>query len=73
MNELYPSGYISDRIGNKFWFAYGYRHRENGPAVELVNGYKEWWYHGENIEEKLGIKIESVEQYQELINILVFS
>ena len=35
---------IIDNIGNKAWFnAKGQRHREYGPAIELVNGYKAWW------------------------------
>jgi len=29
--------------GNKHWFKEGKLHREGGPAVEKVNGKKEWW------------------------------
>ena len=29
--------------GNKCWYLNGKLHRENGPAIELTNGYKEWW------------------------------
>jgi len=26
-----------------FWKLNGNLHREDGPAVEYANGYKEWW------------------------------
>ena len=29
--------------GDKYWYLNGKRHREDGPAVERVNGYKSWW------------------------------
>ena len=29
--------------GDKHWYLNDKRHRENGPAVERVNGYKAWW------------------------------
>ena len=27
-------------------------HREDGPAVEWGNGYKEWWYYGKKLTEE---------------------
>lgn len=24
----------------------GFLHREDGPAIEMDNGFKEWWVHG---------------------------
>jgi hypothetical protein len=30
----------------KFWYLNGMYHRENGPAVELTDGYKAWWLNG---------------------------
>jgi hypothetical protein len=32
--------------GNKYWFLNGKRHREDGPAIEMVNGSKSWWLNG---------------------------
>jgi len=41
------SFYEIDRYGTKWWYLLnGQLHRENGPAVEYVNGHKEWWYYG---------------------------
>lgn len=43
---------IVDEEGNKFWYYVesegkeGYLHRDDGPAVELTNGDKEWWVSG---------------------------
>ena len=31
------------RFGNKHWYLNGKLHRENGPAVECINGDK-WWF-----------------------------
>lgn len=31
---------------SKMWYLNGELHRENGPAVEWVNGYKAWYYNG---------------------------
>jgi len=37
-----------DRDGNRHWYNdEGELHRENGPAFEGVNGYKEWHINGE--------------------------
>ena len=33
--------------GDKFWYLNGLSHREDGPAIELANGYKAWWFNGE--------------------------
>ena len=36
-----------DAEGNKFWMLpNGELHREDGPAIELTNGGKEWWVNG---------------------------
>jgi len=32
--------------GDTFWYRDDVLHREDGPAVEWVNGTKEWWYKG---------------------------
>jgi|SRR5579859_2875925 len=32
-----------DEYGDKFWLLNGQYHREDGPAVEYVNGYKAWY------------------------------
>jgi hypothetical protein len=32
--------------GTRMWFLNGKRHREDGPAVEHPDGYKEWRFNG---------------------------
>ena len=32
--------------GAKFWYLDGKFHREDGPAIEYADGYKEWWLNG---------------------------
>ena len=34
------------RTGESHWFLNGRRHRENGPAIEYINGHTEWWLNG---------------------------
>jgi hypothetical protein len=58
--------------GDKCYRQKGTFHREDGPAIEYVNGASCWYYNGKNVEKKFNIKITSVEQYQKLINLLVF-
>ena len=42
----YENGDIEWKIGlGKF-------HREDGPAIELIGGYKEWWYYGNKAKDK---------------------
>ena len=33
-------------LGDKHWFLNGKLHREDGPAVEYVDGYKSWYLNG---------------------------
>ena len=35
-----------NKIGDTFWYINGELHRENGPAIELADGYK-WYINGE--------------------------
>jgi len=35
-----------DVIGTKFWMLNDKCHREDGPAVEKIDGFKSWWIHG---------------------------
>jgi hypothetical protein len=58
--------------GHKEWYLNGNLHREDGPAIELTDGDKLWLYNGENIENKFNVKITSVEQYEKLIQLMVF-
>jgi hypothetical protein len=38
---------IMDEYGNKKWFNFqGEFHRDDGPAIEMTNGYKEWCQNG---------------------------
>jgi hypothetical protein len=32
-----------DIYGTKKWYLNGKRHREDGPAIEYVDGDKQWW------------------------------
>jgi thermostable 8-oxoguanine DNA glycosylase len=38
--------------GTKCWLLNGELHREDGPAIEYANGYKEWYLNGISITEK---------------------
>jgi hypothetical protein len=33
--------------GDKYWCWEGKYHRVDGPAIECVDGYKAWYYHGQ--------------------------
>ena len=36
-----------NKYGNKYWKSpNGLFHREDGPAIEIANGYKEWFLNG---------------------------
>jgi hypothetical protein len=35
--------------GTKLWYLNGKLHREDGPAIEYLNGYKEWYLETEGI------------------------
>ncbi len=37
---------VIDRNVNKHWYLNEKLHREDGPAVEYVNGFKAWWLNG---------------------------
>ena len=38
--------------GDKKWYLNGKLHREHGPAIERVDGYKEWVLKGERLTEE---------------------
>ena len=40
------TGCLIDAVNDIAWFKNGKCHREDGPAVELVNGSKYWYKHG---------------------------
>jgi hypothetical protein len=40
------NGLIINAYGDKYWYKNDKYHREDGPAVEFVNGYKSWWING---------------------------
>ena len=56
--------------GNKFWnkeyFLNNKRHREDGPAIEYVNGSKSYYYHGEYID------CSTDKEFKQLIKMKVF-
>jgi len=38
-----------DEDGNKFWYDFDRRfHREDGPAIEYLDGSKSWYKHGKS-------------------------
>jgi len=37
---------IISAAGTRYWFRHGVLHRRRGPAVEYVNGEKEYWLKG---------------------------
>ena len=52
-----------DKYGTKSWYHHGQLHREDGPAVELSNGYKEW-YHHDQLHREDGPAVESANGYK---------
>ena len=58
------SEYEVDEYGTKRWYHNGLRHREDGPAVEHLDGYQEWWVNGERHRED-GPALEHTNGYQE--------
>jgi hypothetical protein len=59
--------------GERRWYINGTLHRLDGPAIMCGDGKTAWIYNGKNVEKKLNVKITSVEQYQKLINLMVFA
>jgi hypothetical protein len=45
-NGLY-NGLLIDKYGDKRWYLNGNLHREDGPAIEEVDGTKFWYLNGE--------------------------
>lgn len=41
---------VEDEDGTIWWYLDGENHREDGPAREYEDGYKEWWLHDEEVE-----------------------
>jgi len=37
----------TNEYGTKRWYLNGQIHREDAPAVEWIDGYKVWYYHGQ--------------------------
>jgi len=36
----------TDQFGSKYWILNGKLHRQDGPAIERIDGYKAWFLHG---------------------------
>ena len=54
-----------DEHGTKRWkLPNGLFHREDGPAIEIANGYKEWWLNGD-LHREDGPAIEYKDGYNE--------
>jgi hypothetical protein len=41
------NGLNVDKYGNKYWYLNDKRHREDGPAIEWINGAKYWYLNGQ--------------------------
>lgn len=40
------TGVVELANGNRLWLVDGFYHREDGPAIEHIKGYKQWWISG---------------------------
>ena len=45
--ESNSTGVFKDREGTTHYLLLGEYHREDGPAYQAINGYKEWRFYGE--------------------------
>jgi hypothetical protein len=52
-----------DNVGTKRWRLNTHLHREDGPAIEYVNGTNQWWLYG-NLHRVDGPAIEAVDGYK---------
>jgi hypothetical protein len=59
-------GLVLKKDGSKLWYQDGKLHKEDGPAIELANGDKEWYFEGEKI------KISSQEEFERIIKLKSF-
>lgn len=41
-----------DQFGTKFWYKGNNYHREDGPAIEYIDGIKRWYLNGINYTEE---------------------
>jgi len=57
--------YETNQYGDKYWSLNGQFHREDGPAIEYINGNKRWFYHGEEI------NCSSQEEFKRLLKLKV--
>ena len=46
------TGCLINKDNNIYWFKNGKNHREDGPAMEYVNGSKWWWLNNEEYSEQ---------------------
>ena len=53
-----------DDYGTKRWYLNGELHREDGPAIEGLNGYKSWYLNGK-LHREDGPAIEGLDGYKE--------
>lgn len=58
--------YTENDFGDKFWSYKGRRHRLLGPAIEMHNGKKEWYF--------MGVRIDcsSQEKFERIIKLKAF-
>jgi hypothetical protein len=59
--------FYDDPDGAKRWYdKSGYLHREDGPAMEYLDGSKFWYYHGEFL------NCSSQEEFERLLKVKAF-
>ena len=51
------NGMIKDSAGNRFWYQNGILHREDGPAIEYVDGIC-YWFQNDQVHREDGPAIE---------------
>ena len=59
-----------DKEGNKRWYLNGKLHREDGPAIECVNGTKKWYLNGKEVK-KEDVIINAFLTEREYINFII--
>ena len=65
--EINKNGSTINEVGATRWVnENGQLHREDGPAVEYLDGRKYWWYNARRI------NCNSQEEFERIINLLIF-
>lgn len=57
---------ITAKNGTKYHYVNGQLHREDGPAIELPNGYKFWFLYGR------GTRCKTQEEFEKFMKLKAF-